>query len=832
MNIEVYNVALSALLSHVGLKSFDDQEIVDIKRLFESSARFISSISHAFPVDFKKHNVSSDLDVESLVSGMSEPENACQSILSLAWKTAIGIPDQDNLDTHWYKRQNLLPLFETISIECKKEGAEKRKQEFIYPLKPISPENVFPEKIANNPSVIPTALGDLLAELKSHIENMDDRQDISIWFEHLDNLMMRWTSHIPTVLPKGERIDISVYDHAKIASAISTALYLFYTSKGLLEKGSGIRSEDKSLHVISGDFFGIQNFIFNGYGDSGKFRSKIMRGRSFFVSLLSELSASMICEELGLPVTSILINAAGKFVVLAPNSDDVPEALRRIEKTINTWLVKVAYGETLFGISSVEASCDDLIPGRFLSLIDQMDAVSERKKYAPLSVMNYNPIHDDYLSRFQNTMEPPVCWLCHKRPSEKTIKDYFPGNEIYEDQTAENKAICPICRDQIFIGTHIVKHSNSIKNNSLCEKIFGRYQMEFSEGKILIKTENGKIFKSWHIDPSDQSEITSTIKYISGYVPVHDEDQDEMELVRCLSDNDSFMNEIRPGNPKTFNYIASMAQYIEPSPGKNIVKGTDALGVLKADVDHLGLIMSCGIPDKENNLSRMTGFSRLMNMFFTLFLPDFLRRHFKNIYTVFAGGDDLFVIGPWNEIIDLSIELKNHFERYVCHNPDIHFSAGITLHKSGAPVETIAHTAEKALEYSKNISPEKNKFTLFARTEDWNRLTALQTIRDTFRSWFDSNILNKAMLYRLNSLIRFVEQEKKLLKRSKTSIPLKDMDCTRWRYLLAYSVERNVKPEEKSELTKEKVKEQLTAWLDEHEGAMRIPLWQVLYELR
>ena len=27
---------------------------------------------------------------------------------------------------------------------------------------------------------------------------------------------------------------------------------------------------------------------------------------------------------------------------------------------------------------------------------------------------------------------------------------------------------------------------------------------------------------------------------------------------------------------------------------------------------------------------------------------------FKDIYTVFAGGDDLFLIGPWNKIVDFA----------------------------------------------------------------------------------------------------------------------------------------------------------------------------------
>lgn len=37
-----------------------------------------------------------------------------------------------------------------------------------------------------------------------------------------------------------------------------------------------------------------------------------------------------------------------------------------------------------------------------------------------------------------------------------------------------------------------------------------------------------------------------------------------------------------------------------------------------------------------------------MNFFFVVYLPHLLKTHpdFRDVYTVFAGGDDLFLIGP------------------------------------------------------------------------------------------------------------------------------------------------------------------------------------------
>jgi len=91
------------------------------------------------------------------------------------------------------------------------------------------------------------------------------------------------------------------------------------TQKNSLEEDSVRNSKEHKFLIVNGNFQGIQNFIFSGYGDIRKYRSKILRGRSFAVSLLSELAADMLCREIGLPFTSVILNAAGRFTILAPN---------------------------------------------------------------------------------------------------------------------------------------------------------------------------------------------------------------------------------------------------------------------------------------------------------------------------------------------------------------------------------------------------------------------------------------------------------------------------------------------------------------------------------
>ena len=86
--------------------------------------------------------------------------------------------------------------------------------------------------------------------------------------------------------------------------------------------------DEEKLLLIQGDFFGIQEFIFATGGETQRRAAKLLRGRSFYVSLLTECAALAILDRLALPPTSQVINAAGKFLIVAPNTDATRAALQ------------------------------------------------------------------------------------------------------------------------------------------------------------------------------------------------------------------------------------------------------------------------------------------------------------------------------------------------------------------------------------------------------------------------------------------------------------------------------------------------------------------------
>jgi len=404
----------------------------------------------------------------------------------------------------------------------------------------------------------------------------------------------------------------------------------------------------------------------------------------------------------------------------------------------------------------------------------------------------------------------------------------------------------------VFIGANLVRESRLIvtaadadfgsTEERLIEPVFDEYQLAFlkegfDEDTVEDLAKQGKIYKYWDIGGNFEKSIHSevTVKQISGYVPKYSaqDEMDERILARLKSDGDkqTLFKQIKSEDPKTLNDIASMA--LNPGENGSGFKGLEALGVLKADVDNLGLLMACGLKRERFTLSRLATISRQLNNYFTVFLPNFLKTEekYRDVYTVFAGGDDLFLIGPWNRIIDLSYELHKSFSAYVCHNPAIHLSAGISLHKPHTPIDTLAETAEAALELSK--SKGRNRLTLFGETAAWEMAEELLAVRRTFENWLDKGWISRALFYRFNEFIRMAAREKQLLDRSEIS--LNELACTKWRSMLVYAAERNVakniKGDERSKVDGT-VTQTITGWLDKYEGKLKIPVWSIIYNRR
>ncbi|MBF0121379.1 MAG: type III-A CRISPR-associated protein Cas10/Csm1 [Desulfobacterales bacterium] len=798
------------------------------------TAAFIEFMKDHLPSKFNQAGWGEGDSFINLASGHHSPQTPMQWIIAMADRISSGL-DRESADEYSrqipikdYKKTRLLPIFEQLLSKPEEKYNQIDNFSYYYSLEEVSPISIFPHlkdrlKTKEQSEIEYKNLFDNFVSSLKTLKHKDS--NISLWFEHFETLIMLYTSSIPSARVGKLIPDVSLYDHLKTTSAFATAIYLYHLNKGTLNINAVQNYDDKKFLIISGKFNGIQSFIFGGTGDSSMYRSKLLRGRSFVVSLFSELSADMICREIGIPFTSVVLNSAGKFNIIAPNTDKSKNAIKTIQENINDWLVRETFGETTIGISYIEASCNDFVSGNFQKLWDKINTEINKSKFSRIDLNRYGGAVDGYLDSFVNSLSHSLCPICGKRPSS------IDAEKTRYIEKAESS--CGLCRDNIFIGANLVKKGRiaitsalvtNNKENSLLKPIFDKYQLSFTEAGLDNLAKDGTLLKYWDIGLDISSNERVAIKFINGYVPVYKPEDKYDERIDSA-------DEIEAGEIKTLNNIACKAKNFTEKEGD--IEGISALGVLKGDIDNLGLIMSSGLNPKRFTISRISTLSRQLNYYFSVYLPHILatERCFNDIYTVFAGGDDFFLIGPWNRISELSVKLKNSFAEYVCRNPEIHFSASITLHKPHSTIDSMSEMAEKGLETSK--SGGKNSLTMFSATSKWDEIRELYKIKEILKDWLDRDLINKAMMYRLNLLMEMAEKEKKLVKDKE--IHIEDMSCTKWRYMLAYSVGRNAAKNLKGEdrkLSVEQIHVKLADWLKQYGIKLRIPVWDILYNKR
>jgi len=148
----------------------------------------------------------------------------------------------------------------------------------------------------------------------------------------LDSLIREYTWAIPA--STNSKPDVSLYDHLSTTAGFSAALYLYHKEHGTLENEKELEdTKKKKFALISGDLSGIQKYIFNL--PTTTFNAKVLRARSFELQLLGKAAVKHLLERLGLPLFAELMDAGGRFLIVAPNTDKTAETVREIRKEID-----------------------------------------------------------------------------------------------------------------------------------------------------------------------------------------------------------------------------------------------------------------------------------------------------------------------------------------------------------------------------------------------------------------------------------------------------------------------------------------------------------------
>jgi len=615
---------------------------------------------------------------------------------------------------------------------------------------------------------------DDLEQILSFYESEED-------FSTLINLMLILFEKYLWCIPDftgSKDTDISLYNHSKDVCGLSLAIYKTKESK----------PESKNLNLIIGDIPGIQDYIFDLYSTKGV--AKILRGRSIFVQVLTRNFASKFMDKLGLTECNLIMLAGGKFYIIAPDTTDFKKTFNEINKDIENFLWNNFSADISFNSAFVEFNYEDLKDKEitFGNIVEDAnkELLENRKKLFSNKLFKDNLMNESCFVINKKYIDP-------KENDSNNIKCKLTNKPIIEGQEIKLKDIGLVTKQvhsEFKIGEEIPDDNVIVEINDDGLTIKKVFPLDKFEGlkesqKILINPDLEKILeivknkKTDKLDFLKNSRIIEVASYVQKNKKENMKSKDE--------DPDDFEDQVM-----TFGKLAKQGE------------GVNYLTMIKGDIDNLGLIMALGLDRDKNSLSaisRITTMSNHLKYFFSFYLNEFLKEHHPNTYTIFAGGDDLMLLTPQSEAVNLVNSFNEKFKLFICDNKEIHVSYSITHFKDHTPIKLVNVFSDENQESVKK--DEKINLDINCFNEDSNKastfifnskiknseLHELRSNINKLSNWIteNENDKNKGIsMGVLRNLMQLTEIMKNYRETGDTSKLI-------WHPMLTYMINRNLK---------------------------------------
>ena len=660
----------------------------------------------------------------------------------------------------------------------------------------------------------------LLNKIKSHFITKDISQ-ISI--NQLLQILEEGFSYVPSSTNRAEVCDISLYVHSKITSAVASCMKLYFDEQQIQDykkycfnSGSKIFRNEKIYRLVSGDISGIQDFI---YTIPSKGALKTLRGRSLYIDLLLEEFIDEYLEQIGLSRANVLYSGGGHFYILAPNIEDIKKSIDKLQAKMNRWLMENIGINLYLAIGTAECSANNLMKseaqGNLFAIVN--------KKLKDDKTIRYSK-DEDFLEHIFNVEKEKdtakkECNICHNLVDK--LWKYNSDEEI----------ACEFCLNLYKLGQDILTQDLVFVISE--EKIDGGIKI-FGKDKDLymyavniedIDMFKGKILRIYSKNNLLENDLAIRL-YLADY--------------SAKNENDEVM---------TFDDLAKSSCKID--------KGIKRLGVLRLDVDDLGIAFSSGfVSDKDKiednlryaTLSRYADLSKDISMFFKVAINkicagdltgcvDFEEKVFnifgiakaqkRKVNIIYAGGDDLFLVGAWDEVLEVAIDINRAFKQFT--NGRLTLSAGMAMFSPTYPISKMAEIAGLLVQMSKNRK-DKNSIALFGMETnlkangkpeckhiytwaDFEMKVCKEKMNYLLaRLSFDGDKFNKlsvgkSLIYRLMDLIQLTDEDK--------------LNIARFAYVLARMQPKQDKDEQKRKVYEDFVSK-MYQWINNNEDKKQL----------
>lgn len=560
-----------------------------------------------------------------------------------------------------------------------------------------------PQEIANFDPIIPYPI--LQAEdmegLKKKIrdevgflnDNLNDWQNLSL----LTLILEKFGSFISY----GEE-NVALVDKTKTTAAVAAAIV----------KADG--TQQTHLSIVAGDLSGIQNFIYTISSDGAL---KSLRARSFYLELVTEEVVAQLLTHLKLPRTNVIYAGGGNIYILAPGDEATKKTTQQVRLQFNQWLLDKFQGKVYLALDSSDNFPIQDIGGAEFST----HWSNATKKLAHYKARKFGDRIDELSQLTKPYYAHTPCKVCH-RDDEENLK---PLN----DEPGAAMA-CSTCRTMFELGGKLFRVDAIVRSQQ--PSISGTQD---AEDKIWFK-----------LQKSDELDGVNICYQLYSFWKQVDANSDNVLLVNDWDLEHYRFRSFRNCAPILLGNYGKQTndnRFMRAEEMAEVSQGIKRVGYLRMDVDRLGQIFAKGL-NTNPSLAKLAGLSRQMSYFFKVYLNSLAKNRDSNIPTnikqlpnhknqdrnilfIYAGGDDLFVSGAWDEVVDFSFDIYQCFRAYTGYHPDITLSAGVSIADAKFPLYQAADESGDAESKAKNNG--RDSLGLFNEVFKWDEWLGISDIK-------------------------------------------------------------------------------------------------------
>ena len=667
-------------------------------------------------------------------------------------------------------RDRLQALAEQLALPHEGRALRVTDRTYAHALEPLSlrretmfPKNAWPDgSLRMEYERLWVQFVDEAQRLAAAHEGRPDTFDAYV--ATLLGLLERYTWCVPSATYR-DYPNIPLYDHLKVTAAIAECLYATGAAKRFL--------------FVEGDLGGIQAFLYESAAPSQtqEGTAQRLRGKSFFLDLAMRTLAERLRRDLGLSACALLWCSGGHFTLLAPDTPAAHATIERLRAMADRWCWEEFLGDVSVSVAVIAASDDDV------------------KNVSALLAHTARALGEAKQQRFATRLSDPSFWvlplkneICRACGRDAYKNEDFPP----EAETDDSQKKCPRCR---------------------------RFE---TWGKVLPRTRALALVPVADAGVEDAAFPSLDLAWC--LVRQDAEEPAAATLVLALGGVQNRDLRFLPPQPRaTAAYGVSAYSPTVPLDGERpqafdemaeAAHGAPFLGVLRMDVDNLGAVFGMGMPERERSLSRLAALSRSVDWFFRGWVPVLAAEPDHGVYVTYSGGDDLFLVGPWDRMVRLSLRIEEDFRAFGCRNPDLTLSGGLALVKGRFPIGRAAERSENLLngiaKRRKAPLPEdcdKASLAVFNRKVPW------PVMRRVFALAEDVLLpaLSDGKRMRRSALHHWLRLHRQYFE-SRTGEPTSGGAKAAWFAKLLYGITRNV-PDARLAMTLQRELVELSHWM-------------------